>query len=412
MRLLKPSLYSTMPCYTEPEHYSDDFSKLLLDQTFNKAHSENINATSDCSLTDILVIPQIFGNLYIGETFTSYICVHNHSASNVSNLTVKVELQTSSQKLSIPFKSNIDHVESFDSDNKFDGIIEHDVKELGNHILICIVSYVTDKQDKMSFKKFYKFNVSKPFEIQPRFPFIEHRNNLNTVLFEAQIQNVTNSHLFMEKVELFSSNDNLRIEDMQQYLNQKDDSQILNYNKFALIKPSEVKQYMFKIVFKDVEKEPKPLTIGKLDINWRNSFGEYGHLQTHPLSQTELCNITPKEIQILISDIPEKCLINEEMSFKCCISNTSDRELDLAMQLENNKNNGYAWNCKLIYQIGKLQPKKSVEYVLSLVPFTSGFLIVSGISITDLFLKRIHEFTQVANLFINTSDEVMAKFEK
>lgn len=27
--------------------------------------------------------------------------------------------------------------------------------------------------EKLSFKKFYKFIVSKPFEIQPRYPFIE-----------------------------------------------------------------------------------------------------------------------------------------------------------------------------------------------------------------------------------------------
>jgi hypothetical protein len=78
----------------------------------------------------------------------------------------------------------------------------------------------------MSFKKFYKFNVSKPFEIQPRFPYIEHKKDLNTVLFEAQIQNVTNNHLFMERVELLSSNDNAFIEDMQQYLNKKEPTEM------------------------------------------------------------------------------------------------------------------------------------------------------------------------------------------
>lgn len=321
---------------------------------------------------------------------------------------MKVELQTLSQKISLPFKSNIDHVENFEQDQKFDGIVEHDVKELGNHILICLVSYTTDKHEKMSFKKFYKFNVSKPFEIQPRFPFIEHKNNLNTVLFEAQIQNVTNNHLFMERVELQSSNPNLSIEEMQQYLNQKEDNKILSFNKFGLIKPLEVKQYLFKVTYKNIETEQKPLVVGKLDINWRNSLGESGHLQTHPLSQVEVCNINQKEIQIFVSDIPEKCLINEDMSFKCRVTNTSDRELDLAMRLDdNNKLNGYVWNCKLMYEIGKIEPKKSIEFELSLIPFTSGFLTISGISITDLFLKRVHEFTQVANVFINTPNDVI-----
>ena len=30
---------------------------------------------------------------------------------------------------------------------------------------------------------------------------------------------------------------------------------------------------------------------------------------------------------------------------------------------------------------------------------------ITGIAITDLFLKRIHEFSQVANIFVNTRDE-------
>jgi len=213
----------------------------------------------------------------------------------------------------------------------------------------------------------------------------------------------------METVELQSSNENLTIEDMQQHLSAKVDQNksklSLNYNKFALIKPSEVKQYLFKVTFKNIEKEPKPLVIGKLDINWRNSLGESGHLQTHPLSQNEVLNINHKEIQIIITNIPERCFINEEINFKCSLTNTSDRELDLSMRLDNNKLNGYAWNCQLVYNIGKIGPKQTIVFELGIVPFASGFLSISGISITDLFLKRIHEFTQVANVFVKTRDD-------
>ncbi len=134
MRLLKPSLLTTQTCHTEPEHFSDPFSQLLLDQTLNKKHIYNINSSPDSALTDFLVIPQIFGNLYIGETFTSYICLHNHSNLKVCNLLVKVELQTLSQKIGLSFKSNVDNVDSFEADQKFDGIVEHDVRELGNHM--------------------------------------------------------------------------------------------------------------------------------------------------------------------------------------------------------------------------------------------------------------------------------------
>lgn len=62
-------------------------------------------------------------------------------------------------------------------------------------------------------------------------------------------------------------------------------SKIISYDKSALLKPSEVKQYLFKVKYEDIEKEKKPLTVGKLDISWRYSMGECGRLQTHPLEQ-------------------------------------------------------------------------------------------------------------------------------
>jgi hypothetical protein len=60
--------------------------------------------------------------------------LHNQSLFKVKQLNIKVELQTTSQKVALPFKSKIDTVEDFEPDQKFDGIVEYDVKELGNHM--------------------------------------------------------------------------------------------------------------------------------------------------------------------------------------------------------------------------------------------------------------------------------------
>jgi hypothetical protein len=51
------------------------------------------------------------------------------------------------------------------------------------------------------------------------------------------------------------------------------------------MKPTEIRQYLFRIDFKNIDEERKPLCVGKLDISWRYSFGENGRLQTHPLEQ-------------------------------------------------------------------------------------------------------------------------------
>ena len=72
-----------------------------------------------------------------------------------------------------------------------------------------------------------------------------------------QIQNITNSFLYMENVQLFPPNENILVEDLHQAINK---SSNFKYNNFAFIKPSEVKQYLFKVTYKNIEKEPKPLT--------------------------------------------------------------------------------------------------------------------------------------------------------
>ena len=42
------------------------------------------------ALGPLLVLPQNFGNIFLGETFSSYISVHNDSPSPVTGVNVKV----------------------------------------------------------------------------------------------------------------------------------------------------------------------------------------------------------------------------------------------------------------------------------------------------------------------------------
>jgi hypothetical protein len=61
MRLLKPSIYSSLPVYTEPEHFTENLSKLILDQVFQSCNHISTSNIMNSSMTDTLVIPQIFG---------------------------------------------------------------------------------------------------------------------------------------------------------------------------------------------------------------------------------------------------------------------------------------------------------------------------------------------------------------
>ena len=88
----------------------------------------------------------------------------------------------------------------------------------------------------------------------------------------------------MESVKLQPLKTGIQIEEIK--ASEPTITKLINYDRSALLKPSEVRQYLFKVIYEDIEKEKKPLTVGKLDISWRYSMGECGHLQTHPLEQS------------------------------------------------------------------------------------------------------------------------------
>lgn len=53
----------------------------------------------------------------------------------------------------------------------------------------------------MSLRKYFKFPVEKPFDVRTKF-FSTEDNLSNDVYLEAQIQNLCNSSIVLEKVEL------------------------------------------------------------------------------------------------------------------------------------------------------------------------------------------------------------------
>jgi trafficking protein particle complex subunit 13 len=75
------------------------------------------------------------------------------------------------------------------------------VKEIGTHILVCEVAYITPAGFPKSFRKFFKFQVVKPLDVKTKF----YNAETDEVYLEAQIQNITAGTICLEKVELESS---------------------------------------------------------------------------------------------------------------------------------------------------------------------------------------------------------------
>ena len=93
-----------------------------------------------CDLNGSLVLPQNFGSIQLGETFSCYISLGNVSSRAVSNISIRVELQTERQRRNI-FENTSKPLETLAPGQRYDFIIQHDVKELGTHTLVCSSVY-------------------------------------------------------------------------------------------------------------------------------------------------------------------------------------------------------------------------------------------------------------------------------
>ena len=125
----------------------------------------------DLAQSQILTLPESFGSISLGETFTSALCVNNESSHTVLGTHLLVEIQTASNKTTLGQVGGIDS--RLESGQMFTLVVSHEMKELGQHVLVCTVGYHVPPALRSSIppedpinpslrtiRKFYKFIVS------------------------------------------------------------------------------------------------------------------------------------------------------------------------------------------------------------------------------------------------------------
>ena len=272
--------------------------------------------SSPINLGQALILPQSFGNIYLGETFMSYVSLHNDSTDNCDNVILKCDLQTATQRLPLLQTQEGSIVQS---GNSIDQVLSHEVKELGTHILVCEVSYsAPNKSPRMNFRKFFKFNVMKPLDVKTKFYNAESED----VFLEAQVQNVTLGPLCLEKVGLDPS-PMFKVTSLNQVLDDTQDRHV--FGRYNYLQPQDSRQYLFCLTPKnELKTNYKQLrgatNIGKMDIIWRTNMGDRGRLQT-----SQLQRMTPNhgDVRFNVDSIPSIVRVNEAFKLTCCIMNNS-----------------------------------------------------------------------------------------
>ncbi|CAI5442574.1 unnamed protein product [Caenorhabditis angaria] len=361
MRLARPKFAQVKGFNSDPVDPTG-FSQML-----NSKICESSGETRhDLPIGEYLIAPQMFENIYLGETFTFYVNVVNDSKIGVVNVNLKCELQTSTQR--VPLTCSVQDAK-IDAGSCEGQVISHEIKEIGQHILICAVNYTTQNGEN-----------------------IAEDNANQDVYLEAQIENTSNADMFMEKVEL---------EPSQHYKV----SNIMNKDEFdncgSLLKPKDVRQFLFCLSPIDVHNTlgHKDLTsIGKLDMSWRTSMGERGRLQTSALQR-----IAPGygDIRLSVEKTPSCVSAKTPFQLNCRLYNCSERALDLKLNLEQPQNNQLIFCSPSGVSLGQLPPSQHVDFNLNIFPVSVGIQSISGIRITDTLSMRNYDHDDIAQVFVS-----------
>lgn len=132
-----------------------------------------------------------------------------------------------------------------------------------------------------SFRKFFKFHVLKPLDIQTKF----YNAETDEVYLEAQIQNITAGPICLESVEL---------QNTDQYIVTSLNTLPTGESVFKsrnMLQPQNSCQFLYCIkpipsLASDLRSLKQDKSIGKLDILWRSNLGERGRLQTSQLERS------------------------------------------------------------------------------------------------------------------------------
>ncbi|XP_041046153.1 trafficking protein particle complex subunit 13 isoform X6 [Carcharodon carcharias] len=392
MRLTKPTLFTNLPVTCEDRDLPGDlFSQLMKDDP------STVKGAETFMLGEMLTLPQNFGNIFLGETFSSYISVHNDSVQVVKDILVKADLQTSSQRLNLSASNAA--VTELKPDRCIDDVIHHEVKEIGTHILVCAVSYTTQAGEKMYFRKFFKFQVLKPLDVKTKFYNAESDLSSVTdeVFLEAQIQNITTTPMYMEKVSLEPS---IMYNVTELNTVNSGGNGYSTFGKMTYLQPMDTRQYLYclkpKPEFAEKAGVIKGVTvIGKLDIVWKTNLGERGRLQT-----SQLQRMAPGygDVRLSLEMIPDTVNLEEPFEVTCKITNCSERTMDLVLEMCNT--NAIHWCGISGRQLGKLSPNSSLHLALKLLASLQGLQSISGLRLMDTFLKRTYEYDDIAQVCV------------
>ncbi|KAF8411168.1 hypothetical protein HHK36_003711 [Tetracentron sinense] len=416
-----PSAASQLPPLFPPNtNFSDE-----LDLTYRDRFQLR-NPSDAMGLSGLLVLPQAFGSLSLSFrscflfSFLFTICeIHVFIVAGFalqSNLSRRdllqlrlilckllAEIQTEKQRILL-LDTSKSSVESIRSGGRYDFIVEHDVKELGAHTLVCSALYNDGEGERKYLPQFFKFIVANPLSVRTKVRSIKEN-----IFLEACIENHTKSNLYMDQVEF---------EPAQHWTStilkaDEHDSEI-NFQARDMFKPpvlirsgGGIHYYLYQLRLSSQGSAQMKVEgsniLGKLQITWRTNLGEPGRLQTQQILGSPIAH---KEIELQITEVPSVTILERPFLVHLNLSNQTDRKMGpfevWLSQSDSREEQIVMVNGLQRMVLPQVEAFSSTDFNLNLIATRLGVQKITGIMVFDTREKKTYEPLPDLEIFVDS----------
>lgn len=261
--------------------------------------------SSNQSLSSNLLLPDSFGVIHVGETFSAYLGVLNPSSDlPVRGLSMVAQLQTPSRRLLLPTaldarnNNNNSSLREVAPGEGVDALISRRLEEVGQHILRVEVSY--SNNGAKTLRKFYRFNVTDPLQITTESVI---RSGDDTCLASIRVENImekqgaTGGAVAISSIE-FDAADGLSATqiNVEDESDESDDpvqnitkrpSALELYDSTIILQPGDSNQYLFSVKAASESAALRGIAcgdeIGKACVVFQKTMGEFGKIYSSPV---------------------------------------------------------------------------------------------------------------------------------
>ncbi|KAL3674652.1 hypothetical protein V7S43_000592 [Phytophthora oleae] len=380
--------------------------------------AEDTATQHEFALSSMLILPDSFGEIFLGNTFSSYISVINPYTCELRDVGLSANIQCANDRVELHDNRYArtgklpppNPVAVLAAGSSLDMVVDYPLNQVGNHVLRVGVAYVDPVTgENKSLRKFYRFAVQNPLVITFKQHSAASQQQQGEAIVEAQVRNVSKMPLFVDSIKFlplppFTSAEMHKQNTVKKQGEHFSIEELLSTNNGSqtLMYPQEELQRVFKVTY-DPASDPSLLTtqgsqnLGRLHVGWKTSMGEAGSVQSQPVMRKipgagHAGAGQHSEVAISVDELPKEVVVGQPFLAAVSVTNNSTRTMALQLQFRKELMHGIVCSSASYQNLDVMEAKTMRTVWMEFLPVVGGLQALGGPVCVDI--RSGQEFAQ------------------